>query len=295
MKVSVIIPVYNTSKYLKECLDSLINQTLSDIEIICVDDGSTDMSLEILNDYAAKDQRVKILSQENQGQSVARNFGIKVAKGEYIGFIDSDDWADYHMFENLYNNAKTYDSDISMCSITLCDEKTGEYTTNDPYLTLDLFPESLENRSFTYKNTLDFIFRICVVPWNKIFRREFLINNGLSFIEGLNFEDNVFNLQTIVEAKNISLIKEPLVYYRRASETSYTFGKSEYKKLDFFKIFEIEEKFLKEKGLYQDLEDYFLLTKKNTLVYWYKKLTNKETKEEYSQKLHEFFPDLVLV
>ena len=90
-KVSVIIPVYNVEKYLKQCLDSVVNQTLKDIEIICVNDGSTDNSLEILEEYAQKDNRIIIISQENQGQSVARNIALEKATGEYVGFVDSDD------------------------------------------------------------------------------------------------------------------------------------------------------------------------------------------------------------
>lgn len=284
MKISIIIPVYNTSKYLEKCLGSLVNQTLKDIEIVCIDDGSTDNSLEILKDFVTKDKRIQVLTQKNQGQSVARNAGIRAAQGEYIGFIDSDDWADETMFEKLYDNAKTYNSDIAMCSITMYDEKSGTYNTKDPYMTLDLFDKSFENRAFNYKDTLKFLFRICVTPWNKIYRRKFLSDKNLLFIEGLNYEDNVFNLQTLVEAKNISLIKENLVYYRKNSETSYTFSTSEYKKLDFFKIFELEEEFLRDKGLYSEIEDYFLETKRNTLLYWYKKLKNEKVKQEYYNK-----------
>lgn len=105
IKVSVIVPVYNVEKYLRECLNSLVNQTLKEIEIICINDGSEDSSLEILNEYASKDSRFVIINQENSGQSVARNKGLDVAKGEYIGFVDSDDWVDLNFFENLYSEA----------------------------------------------------------------------------------------------------------------------------------------------------------------------------------------------
>ena len=113
-KISVIIPVYNVEKYLKKCLDSICNQTLQDIEIICVDDGSSDSSLEILRQYEAKDSRVKVLTQSNQKQGAARNNGISIAKGEYLGFIDSDDWIDLDYYEQLYNSAKTFDCDIAI-------------------------------------------------------------------------------------------------------------------------------------------------------------------------------------
>lgn len=293
MNVSVVVPVYNTRKYLEKCIESLINQTLKEIEIICVDDGSTDNSAQILEKFAKKDSRVKVLTQKNKGQSAARNAGLEVAKGEYVGFLDSDDWAEETMFEKLYQNAKTFDSDISMCSINVYDEKTGKTSANDPYLTLGLFDETFENRAFDYSETLEFIFRICVTPWNKIYRRKFLLCKNLRFIENLNFEDNVFNLQTIVEAGKISLIKEPLVYYRRQSETSYTFN-NDSKKLDFFEIFKQEEKFLKEKGLYQRIEQYFLTSKKNTLIYWYNKLSDEKVKAQYLSKLTALYPEFKL-
>lgn len=293
MNVSVVVPVYNTGKYLEKCIESLVNQTLKEIEIICVDDGSTDNSPQILKEFTKKDSRIKVLTQNNKGQSAARNAGLEIVKGEYIGFLDSDDWADETMFEKLYQNAKSYDSDISMCSINVYDDKTGETSAGDPYLTLDLFDETFENRAFDYKETLGFIFRICVTPWNKIYKRKFLQGKNLRFIENLNFEDNVFNLQTLVESDKISLIKEPLVYYRRQSESSYTFN-NDSKKLDFFKIFEQEEKFLKEKGLYNEVEQYFLTSKKNTLIYWYKKLADEKVKVQYMSKLLALYPEFKL-
>ena len=115
-KVSVIVPVYNTEKYLEKCLNSLINQTLHDIEVICVNDGSTDNSLNILNQYAQKDNRIKIINQENKMQGAARNAGTQIAAGEYIGFVDSDDWIDLDYFEKLYNAATKYNLDIALAT-----------------------------------------------------------------------------------------------------------------------------------------------------------------------------------
>lgn len=105
-KVSIIVPVYNVEKYLSKCLNSLINQTLREIEILCVDDGSTDNSAKILENFVQKDCRVKVFSQKNSGQSVARNVAIEHASGEYLGFVDSDDWVDLDYFEKLYSAAK---------------------------------------------------------------------------------------------------------------------------------------------------------------------------------------------
>lgn len=116
IKVSVIIPVFNTEKYINKCLSSLVNQTLDDIEIICVNDGSADNSLEIIEKIANNDARIKIINQEHKKQGAARNAGLKIAEGEYIGFVDSDDWIDLNYYEMLYNTAKKYDADIALAT-----------------------------------------------------------------------------------------------------------------------------------------------------------------------------------
>lgn len=293
--VSIIIPIYNNEKYLEKCLDSLINQTLSNIEIICVNDGSTDSSLSIVENYAKRDKRIIPITKKNQGQSVARNTGIEIAKGEYIGFLDSDDWADTKMFEELYEQAKNLEADITMCSITTFDETTGEYSTTDPYMTLDLFPKSFENRIFSHNETFDFIFRICVTPWNKIYKTDFLKKNNLKFVQKLNYEDNVFSLATMLNTDKICVIKKPLVFYRKNSETSYSHStKHDKKKLDFFKIFELEEKLLKEKKLYKsDLKKYFKWYKKSTLIYWLRKIETPVIRRIYKFKLFISIPTII--
>lgn len=116
-KVSIIIPVYNTEKYLSRCLNSLVKQTLHDIEIICINDGSEDNSLSILENYASSDERIVLIDQKNQGQSVARNRGIEIARGKYIGFVDSDDWVDDNYFEKLYCAAENNNCDIAVAGI----------------------------------------------------------------------------------------------------------------------------------------------------------------------------------
>lgn len=114
IKVSIIVPIYNVEKYLKRCLDSLVNQTLNDIEIICINDGSTDGSLEILNEYGRRDDRIVIINQENSGLSATRNKGIDIAKGQFIGFVDSDDWVSKDYFEKLYNSAIQNEAEIAV-------------------------------------------------------------------------------------------------------------------------------------------------------------------------------------
>ena len=131
--ISVIVPIYNVEPYLSQCLDSIISQTLADIEIICVNDGSTDNSLQILQKYAAQDNRIKIINQPNQGLSAARNSGIDVATGEFIGFVDSDDYIAPDFYETLYTVAKKYKANIAASNIIKFNQKQPVFYPLSPW------------------------------------------------------------------------------------------------------------------------------------------------------------------
>ena len=289
IKISIIVPVYNSEKYLEETLTSLAEQTLKEIEIICVNDGSTDRSKEILEDFANRDRRIRIITQKNSGQSAARNTGIKAAHGEFIGFLDADDIADKSAFEFLYN--KSDGCDIVIGNICTYNQSKHSYDYNDPYFSINLFPQELRNKTFSPAECYDFLFRISVTPWNKIYRRSFILENRFLFIENLNFEDNPFFLDVFLKSKTISLAPDAVIFYRIDSSTSYSHsnGKNDYKKLDFFKIMALEENILKKYGL-NNLKDIFNLHKKQTLFYWYKKIKNPWIKLKYTVKLFKIYP-----
>ena len=213
IKLSVIIPVYNVEKYLKDCLDSVCAQTLTDIEIICIDDGSTDNSLNILNEYSSKDSRIKIISKKNGGQATARNLGIKEAQGEYIAFVDSDDFIENTMFEKLYAKAETNNLDLAMCKIATYDNQTREIKDNVWYYMLGVFRD-FEKDIFNHKDTKEFTCNIAVTPYNKIYKTSLLKDNHILFPEGLIFEDEKFFFDTYLRAKKISIVNEFLYYYR---------------------------------------------------------------------------------
>ena len=171
IKISVIVPVYNVEDYLKECLDSIINQTLKEIEILCIDDCGTDNSIDILREYSKKDNRIKIIShKENKGLGPARNTGINEAKGEYISFIDSDDFISKDYYENLYNTAKKYDSDIvNTLNIKFYKNKKLRkfiYTFNEKEFESTWNLNDIEN---VYSDK-------AIVPyvWNKLYKTSFL-------------------------------------------------------------------------------------------------------------------------
>lgn len=212
-KLSVIIPVYNVESYLKECLNSVTNQTLTDIEIICINDGSTDNSLNILKEYQSKDSRIKIINQKNNGQAKARNLGIKEAQGEYIAFIDSDDFIEPEMFEKLYSKAKDNNLDIVMCKIATYDNQTKEINDHVWYYMLDVFRD-FEKDIFNHNDTKEFTCEIAVTPYNKIYKTSLIKENEILFPEGLIFEDEKFFYDTYLRAKRISIVGEFLYYYR---------------------------------------------------------------------------------
>ncbi|KAF5078554.1 Undecaprenyl-phosphate 4-deoxy-4-formamido-L-arabinose transferase [anaerobic digester metagenome] len=247
LKVSVVIPVYNVEEYLKKCLNSVVNQTLSEIEVICVDDGSTDNSLQILEEYAEKDDRIRVISKENGGIASARNKGMEYATGEYIGFVDSDDWIELNMYEKLYENAKFYASDMVMCSAHRFDNITHELKYDMPYFTLERFDETFDDCVFNHNKTKDFFFDICVTPWNKLYKSEFLEEIGVKFHEGLDFEDNTFFYETYLKASKLSLVRDFLYYYRISRSGSFITSANE-RFFDIVEMFDLTEDVLFKTG-----------------------------------------------
>lgn len=204
MKVSVIVPVYNMEKYLNQCMDSLVNQTLKNIEIIVINDGSTDKSLEILNNYKKKyPNKVKIIDQENQGISVARNNGLKIASGKYVGFVDSDDYVEFDMFESLLNQIENSDSDI-----VICNYKEFNITTHD-------FKNISVVHNLNCENIYDdpsIINSIDYAPWNKLFKKDLF--DDISFPKNLKYEDLNAILKVFLNAKKITKLDKYLYIYR---------------------------------------------------------------------------------
>ena len=224
IKISVIVPVYNVEDYLKECLDSIINQTLKEIEILCIDDCGTDNSIDILREYSKKDDRIKIIShKENKGLGPARNTGINETKGEYISFIDSDDYISRDYLENLYNTIIKYDTDIvSTINIKrVVGEAISLYSINiNKYLSIfqKIFNknhfEGISNANIKdeKENTKNYPF---VVAWNKLYKRSFLLDNDLFFMDiKKGSEDEDFYQRLLLNSPSISYNHKSIYYYR---------------------------------------------------------------------------------
>ena len=217
-KVSVIIPVYNVEKYLKECLDSLVNQTLPDIEIILVDDGSTDSSLDICKQYAQKDNRIKIIEQQNQGAGAARNKGLAVAIGDYLYFMDSDDYINTNALEKLYNQITKTNADICFCKHKIFDEKDKIIKNGEWDSKIKIIPEML---TFSYKDIPTKILQICIpTPFIKLYKKSFINRKEISFQEIKTCNDVFFCYASLIMADKITFINEFLVTYRTNQKTS---------------------------------------------------------------------------
>ena len=256
-KVSVIIPVYNVEEYLRECLDSVVNQTLKEIEIICVDDGSTDNSLEILKEYAKKDNRISVLTQENLHAGVARNAGLAVAQGEYLSFLDSDDFFELNMLEETYKVAKTENSDLTFYQYKNYNNETQQA---EKIAGINKqFP--VNEKGYAVLQTTDIatqLFTICnPMPWNKLISHQ-LVKQEQLFFQSLTASNDVYFSQMILAcSQKIVLWYKTFVYYRYNRKSSLKNNRDKYP-LNFYYAFSGICNTLKNKNLYEKYYKTFL-------------------------------------
>ena len=216
MKISVILPVYNSEKYIKKAIESVLTHTFSDFELIIVKDGSTDATSDIINSF--DDERIKVITQSNQGPGAARNNALKTVNSDYVMFLDSDDWYHERALEISYNEITKHDADMTF--FQMINYNNGEVYEND-WFDLKTFDESFENRAFSPKETPGSIFDLSVGVCQKIYRTDFLKRIDARFPEGIFFEDMPFFYYVYLKAERISIIKRHL-YYRRKHDESIT-------------------------------------------------------------------------
>jgi len=279
-KVSIIVPVYNVEKYIEKCLTTLVNQTLQEIEIIVVNDGSTDNSKVIINEFINKfPNKIKYLEKENGGLSDARNFGIPYATGEYIAFLDSDDYVELNMYEEMYNKAKEEKCDYVECDFI------WEY------------PNKIKNDiGIEYRGKNEMILNARVVAWNKLIKRSILEKNHFQFTKGVRYEDVDFFYKLVPHLNKVSFVRKPFVHYIQR-DTSIANTQNE-KTRDIFVVLENTIKYYKENSLFEEY--------KNELEYTYTrlllcssllriiKIKDKKVKKDLLEKtwkvLNETFP-----
>lgn len=242
-KLSIIVPVYNVEKYLPKCLESLTNQTLKDIEIICVNDGSMDNSLAILKEFASKDSRIRIIDNQHQGVAKTRNTGIEQSTGEYIGFVDSDDYIDIDFFEKLYNSATKSNSDIAIASIlkhkNFFNIYNVKYTKEETAITIQDKIKLCEDKKHFF-----------FYAWNKIYHSGFIKENNIKFSEGQIYEDVMFAIKALYYSNKIISVYGTKYHYieHENSLTKYK-DKTGEKEHDLIKAYSELQEFCNSKNI----------------------------------------------
>ena len=236
-KVSVIVPFYNVEGYIEKCLETLVNQTLEDIEIILVNDGSKDRSIEIVNKFLeAYPDKLVYLEKENGGLSDARNYAIPYAKGEYIAFLDSDDYVEKDMYQKMYELAKKENSDMVECDFY------WEY------------PDKLKKDvGVIYNGKKEMLEKVRVVAWNKLIRREILEKTEVKFPKGYRYEDVEFTYKLVPFIEKVSFLKKPCVHYIQR-EGSISNSQNERTK-EIFDVLDHVIDYYKEKGIYETYKE----------------------------------------
>ena len=303
--VSVIIPVYNVEQYLRQCLDSVVNQTLKDIEIICVNDSSTDNSLAILNEYAERDSRIKVITQPNGGAGAARNNGLSASTGKYLSFLDSDDFFEPDMLELAYEKAEEDKADFVVF------QSDQYYTDDDKFVQVAWTLREKEippYTPFSHRQMTDNIFKVFVGwAWDKLYNREFVEQNHLLFQEQRTSNDMLFVFSAVAIAKRITVVKKVLAHQRRDAKDSLSKTRENSWYCFYDALLALRER-LKSEGLYRELEkDYinyalhFSLWNINTLAEptktklitkmkseWFEELGIKGKSEEYFYNKKEY-------
>lgn len=233
-KVSIIVPVYNVENYIKKCLESLVNQTLKDIEIIIVNDGSTDNSEKIIQKYLEKYQyKIKYVTKQNGGLSDARNYGMKFATGEYIAFLDSDDYVDITLYEKMYNKAIEEDCDFVECDFIWKYED-----------------KEIKDYGIIYENKHEMLEKARVVAWNKLIKRKLINKTQIKFPKGLRYEDVEFFYKLLPYINKFGFIKEFLIYYVQRSNSIVNTQNERTKEI--FIVLDNVINYYKENGFYEE-------------------------------------------
>ena len=256
VKVSVIMPIYNAFDYLKPAIDGVLNQTLSDIELICVDDGSTDNSLSILKEYQQSDERVRIITESNAGPSIARNKGLARARGKYVIFLDADDFFDYTLLEKLYNMAEDNSLDIALCKFDIYNNRKSSFEDNIRSDHGEIFSES----EVVSKNDYPDVILSCTTGyvWNKLFRREFILEKELTFDPDLRvFEDTHFVVTSLSLAERVGKCYERLIHHRvYSNQPRNKLFRKYYRQVP--EVYAKIKEFLRAHGMYTPLSQSFL-------------------------------------
>ena len=288
MKLSIIIPCYNAERCLKQCLNSVFSQTIDNYEVICVNDGSTDNTLRILEEYQQLHTNMRVFSQENAGLSCARNSGLEIACGEYIGFVDSDDFIEKNMFEKMLNRALETDSDVVISNPRIYEDNTGKTW---PFRNMLDFFHLYQIGGFCPKDN-PLVFSL-IGPWDKIYKHSLLKEQKIKFIPHRIYEDMPWTFEVLCYAKKVSVVKECLYFYRKNAGGSITDKESTSDNFSFhfLKNAIFVKKLLKKNNLYESVSSVFLKYLLDYGMMHQSHIKNNNNFCEYFHELKDFFDE----
>lgn len=252
-KLSIVIPVYNVENYIPQCLESILNQSFKDLEVICVNDGSTDNSLSVLQDYKAKDDRIIIIDKKNEGSGIARNAGLSIAKGEYVYYVDGDDWIEDNALEKIIVKADELNTDILIFGGLSYYEGKGK---NGGY-SADKLPKKYFNKVFSSKDIKKDIFKFPSTAWTKLYRRDFLIKNNIKFQDIKAGQDQLPFFHSMIKAERIALLPENIYCYRKNRKGAVTSVKKKKSFSPIYVFYGVEE-MLKSENLLDEYKNVFV-------------------------------------
>lgn len=289
-EISVIIPVYNIQQHLRECLDSVLGQSYPHLQVICVDDGSTDESPAILAQYAQKDNRVQVIRQQNAGPGAARNTGLEAATGEYVIFLDSDDWFEPDFLEKMVDTAVREGADVAICRAVEFDTTSGRELPSQWMMKKQYLPGKL---AFAPQEMADHLFQFTYgMPWDKFYRRELLTSSGIRYPALKNSEDLAFVYPTLLAAKRIAVVDEVLIHHRinrMASVSNSRCGQPEAP----YEAFQIVKEYLEQHQLMDTYRRSFLNWAMEFLVWHISNMSQRDIQKQYLNTLrHQWLPRL---
>ena len=275
-KASLIIPVYNVENYIEKCLNSVVNQTLKDMEVIIVNDGSKDSSKQKIEKYLKKYPRIKYLEKENGGLSDARNYGMQYATGEYIAFLDSDDYVEETMYEEMYNVAQKEAADMVECNFI------WEYP-----------DKKREDIGAVYNSKREMVEKARVVAWNKLIKRELLEKTGVKFPIGLRYEDVEFFYKLVPYLEKVSFVKKCFVHYiQRGNSIANT---QNIRTKEIFTVLQNVISYYRENGFYDEYKDELeFIYVRFLLCSSLKRICKIQNKEERNLALDETWNNITL-
>lgn len=288
VKLSIVIPVYNVEKYISNCFESILNQPFKDFEVICVNDGSSDGSLSVLQESKNKDERVIIIDKKNEGSGIARNSALAIARGEYVFFVDGDDWIEENSLKRMVSEADRLQTDILIFGglscyeippTPLCKGGIPHYQKQNGGYSANKLPKKYLNKVFSAEDIKKDVFKFPSTAWTKLYRREFLLKNDIKFQEIKVGQDQLPFFHSMITAEKIALLPENLYCYRKNRKGAVTAVKKKKNFSPIYVFYGVEE-VLKKTGKLDDYKEIFIKKYFSKATSWLAKFQD-DLKEEY--------------